>query len=361
MLSILLRFPHLIAAIVINQRLTVAKDGIIPELKKGGWFGEVRAVDTRSGEIKDIYVGSRRLKNIYETNMRTTYARARYERQMESSLEYFRYVSVLDSATRPKHRQWHGLILPKDDPFWDKNYPPNDWGCRCSVNAYSKEQITAKGWKVSKTPSADIASSDFSYSPSRDTQKLRGLIDERLKELQKRGTSERILKALENELAFLERSVWEKSLKHAVEELLVKKNIKSPIEVFQVGKIGELLKQEIEKAGGITLEEAGIVMDKHAMLHIREERKGAYGQALRIEEILKIPEVLQRAESVSYDKENKNIIYWFKDERNKEKVNKVVVYPNHKVKKFGVINYAVTVGKIDKVMREKARGYIKIL
>ena len=173
-----------------------------------------------------------------------------------------------------------------------------------------------------------------------------------LKELRKRGTSERILKALENELAFLERSVWEKSLKHAVEELLVKKNIKSPIEVFQVGKIGELLKQEIEKAGGITLEEAGIVMDKHAMLHIREERKGAYGQALRIEEILKIPEVLQRAESVSYEEDRKRrehyIIFWFDDNANEKMINKLVVNLNRKIKKFGVSNYTVTMGKINK-------------
>ncbi len=336
------------------------KEGIIPELKKGGWFGEVRAVDTRSGEIKDIYVGSRRLKNIYETNMRTAYARARYERQMESSLEYFRYVSVLDSATRPKHRQWHGLILPKDDPFWDKNYPPNDWGCRCSVNAYSREQIKAKGWKVSKTPSADIASSDFSYSPSRDTQKLRGLIDERLKELQKRGTSERILKALENELAFLERSVWEKSLKHAVEELLIKKNWKAPIEVFQIGKLNEELKEKIEEIARVELQSPYIAMDKRALRHIREERKGAYGQALRIEEILKIPEVLQRAEDVVFDTENKNVIFWFSDGGDEDKINKVVIHLNYKIKKFGTENYTITVGKIGRVERERAKVYKKI-
>ncbi len=144
--------------------------------------------------------------------------------------------------------------------------------------------------------------------------------------------------------------MWEKSLKHAVEELLVKKNIKSPIEVFQIGKLNEELKGKIEATSGITLEEAGIVMDKKALWHIREERKGAYAQALRVEEILKIPEVLQRAEHVSYeeDKGYKYVIFWFDDGKDENMINKLVVNLNRRVKKFGVSNYTVTMGKINK-------------
>ena len=26
-----------------------------------------------------------------------------------------------------------GIIKPVDDPFWNTNYPPNGWGCRCNV------------------------------------------------------------------------------------------------------------------------------------------------------------------------------------------------------------------------------------
>ena len=334
------------------------KEGIIPELKRGGWFGEVRAADTRSGEIKDIYVGSRRLKNIYETNMRTTYARARYERQMESSLEYFRYVSVLDSATRPKHRQWHGLILPKDDPFWDKNYPPNDWGCRCSVNAYSREQIKAKGWKVSKAPSVDIASRDFSYSPSRDTQKLRGLIDERLKELQKRGASERILKALENELAFLERSVWERGLKHLVDETIIKENLKNPLNVVQVGFLSESLSAAGSEILGKEIKSGGIILTKKELTHASPKRKASYDHALRIDEIRRIPEVLADEGKAYVDLREKkqNIVFIFDDEKDDSRVNLIPIEISKVHKKFGQSNYVIT---LDKAKRENIIGLIR--
>ncbi|MCS2679780.1 hypothetical protein NXV81_04420 [Bacteroides ovatus] len=26
-----------------------------------------------------------------------------------------------------------GITLPASDPFWAEFYPPNGWGCRCSV------------------------------------------------------------------------------------------------------------------------------------------------------------------------------------------------------------------------------------
>lgn len=48
------------------------------------------------------------------------------------------YVSVNDDRTRPLHKEWHGIVLPIDHPFWDKRYPPNDWGCRCSARRTSK-------------------------------------------------------------------------------------------------------------------------------------------------------------------------------------------------------------------------------
>ncbi|MBB4117876.1 hypothetical protein GGR32_000148 [Mesonia hippocampi] len=48
------------------------------------------------------------------------------------------YVSVNDDRTRPLHKKWHGIVLPIDHPFWDKRYPPNDWGCRCSARRTSK-------------------------------------------------------------------------------------------------------------------------------------------------------------------------------------------------------------------------------
>lgn len=49
------------------------------------------------------------------------------------------YRAVTDDRTRPEHAALNGIIRPINDPFWDTNYPPNGWGCRCSVTQTDKE------------------------------------------------------------------------------------------------------------------------------------------------------------------------------------------------------------------------------
>jgi hypothetical protein len=41
---------------------------------------------------------------------------------------------------RKEHLEWDGLILPKDDPFWDSHLPPNGWGCKCHTRAVTEAQ-----------------------------------------------------------------------------------------------------------------------------------------------------------------------------------------------------------------------------
>ncbi len=59
------------------------------------------------------------------------------------------------------------------------------------------------------------------------------------------------------------------------------------------------------------------------------------------------------------DTEFKNIIFWFDDEQDNTKINKIVVDLNYKLKKFGLTNYMVTAGKVDKSNKDREK-YIKI-
>lgn len=52
-----------------------------------------------------------------------------------------RYVTAGDSRVRDKHAAWDGLVLPFDHSWWQKHYPPNDWGCRCDV-VQTDEEVT---------------------------------------------------------------------------------------------------------------------------------------------------------------------------------------------------------------------------
>ena len=123
-----------------------------PILRRRGWWGRRRMRDPLTGEERRVQLGSpRRLRTIFDTNIRTAYARGRWERieRVADDRPYLRYVSVLDARTRPDHRAWHGTVLRWDDPWWQAHYPPNGWNCRCIVQQLSDDDLEAFGYRVS--------------------------------------------------------------------------------------------------------------------------------------------------------------------------------------------------------------------
>lgn len=165
------------------------KKDLAPTLKKYGWWGETSVADPKTGEVKDIYVGSRRLRTIFDTNMRVSYSVGRYKQMMGlQDAVYWRYVAVLDSRTRPGHAAKNGITLHRDDPWWKVNYPPNAWNCRCKVRAYSMDDLNTKGWGLSETAPENIASPDWAYdvgAGSRVGKLTKMDLDQSMKELPK--------------------------------------------------------------------------------------------------------------------------------------------------------------------------------
>ena len=92
------------------------------------------------------YNGGRdwRTRVIYETNLNTAYAAGRYE-QLQAA-PYWQYVHA-DWVTNPRHQHlaWDGLVLRRDDPWWQTHYPPNGWGCQCSVRGLWPRDLAAMG------------------------------------------------------------------------------------------------------------------------------------------------------------------------------------------------------------------------
>lgn len=126
-----------------------------PTLQKKGWWGRQRVVDPETGEEREVQLGSpRRLEVIYDTNLRSSYAAGRWERiqRTKATRPYLRMVAILDSATRPRHRTWHGTVLPVDHPWWRTHYPPNGWGCRCSTQQLSGRDLERFGYTVADGP-----------------------------------------------------------------------------------------------------------------------------------------------------------------------------------------------------------------
>lgn len=154
----------LIKAMEQGELFETWKKNIEPELKKYGWWGETTVTDPKTGEVKTIHVNARRLRTIYDTNMRVAYAVGSYKQAMElPDAVYWRYDAILDGRTRPTHMAKNGIILHRDDPWWRINKPPNAWNCRCMISFHNKQYLDTKGLKVSESPLNDIASSDWAY------------------------------------------------------------------------------------------------------------------------------------------------------------------------------------------------------
>jgi len=97
------------------------------------------------------YNGGRgwRSRVIYETNVHTAYAAGRWQQMTDpdvmSRRPYLQYRHGDSAAPRPEHLAWDGLVLPADDPWWDTHYPPNGWGCKCSVFSLSERDMARLG------------------------------------------------------------------------------------------------------------------------------------------------------------------------------------------------------------------------
>lgn len=128
------------------------KKQLEPVLQAKGWWGKKKIRDPLDGKLKTAQLGSnRRLRTIYDTNMRMAHAAGGWERaeRLKERRPYLRYFTVGDERTRESHRKFHNTILPVDHPFWETHYPPNDWFCRCKTQQLSERDLKRFGYKVS--------------------------------------------------------------------------------------------------------------------------------------------------------------------------------------------------------------------
>ncbi|MEX1120876.1 MAG: phage minor head protein [Balneolales bacterium] len=140
-----------------------------PTLKKLGWWGRREEVDPQTGEVKEVQLGSPwRLKNIYRTNLSSSYSAGRYKTQIATAERrpWWIYRTAGDANVRPSHDEMAGTVLRYDDPFWAKNYPPNDWGCRCGVDTLSDRQLESRGITPTTGGVKSIAGDGWDYNPA---------------------------------------------------------------------------------------------------------------------------------------------------------------------------------------------------
>lgn len=106
------------------------------------------------------YRGGRnwRSRVIYETNLATSHAAGRWE-QLQAA-PFWQYEHA-DWVTHPRelHLAWDGLVLERDNPWWRTHFPPNGWGCQCSVRGLWPADLARMG-RTGPDPTPEIVWED---------------------------------------------------------------------------------------------------------------------------------------------------------------------------------------------------------
>mgnify|MGYP003365106146 CR=1 FL=1 len=129
---------------------------LIPNLQRAGWWGAVND-KALTGTDETVIVNERRLRTIYDTNVRMSLSSGNWMRiqAQKDVLPYLRYLPSTSEHKRPLHKLWYGTLLPVDHPWWQTHFPPNGWFCKCHFEQVSERRMKRKGWSI--TPIGDIA------------------------------------------------------------------------------------------------------------------------------------------------------------------------------------------------------------
>lgn len=152
------------------------KADILPQMQAAGWYGKVED-EALTGVKYPVWVGERRLRTIYDTNLRMALAAGQWKliQQLKYSQPYLMYVAIRDRRTRPLHRLWNGTILPVDHPWWQTHFPPCGWNCRCTFIQLSEAAMRDNGFKPSDGPPDDGPATRFRRSNGEIVSVPRGI------------------------------------------------------------------------------------------------------------------------------------------------------------------------------------------
>lgn len=158
----------------------------------------------RQGWTKEF--NDSRIRTIYDTNLRRSYAAGRYAQMKEPELLETRPYWMWRHRTpdpnfggqpRPEHKALNNKVFPADHSFWKVAFPACAWGCRCTAFAVSEGYIRRKGLKIGNPPNPkNIADPGFRVAPgSVPEQEREQIIEQKLASLPQK-LAQKLRKAL---------------------------------------------------------------------------------------------------------------------------------------------------------------------
>ena len=145
----------IISGVRTMAQLTEIKNEAAGILGQGGSFLDfIQSVTLKGFEPENPY----HLKTEFDTARIAAYAAGQWDEIQANKdiLPYLRYVTMGDDLVRDEHRILHGTVAAIDDAFWQDNYPPNGWNCRCEVEPLTEDEARADSRFGQRYPEANI-------------------------------------------------------------------------------------------------------------------------------------------------------------------------------------------------------------
>ncbi|MFR9545338.1 MAG: phage minor head protein [Rikenellaceae bacterium] len=104
------------------------------------------------------------LRTEYEFTVASSQMAAKWEEQQDDGGGRYllQYRTMGDKKVRADHVKLDGVTLAPSDPFWESYYPPNGWGCRCTVVKVRATKYPATDSEDAMTAGAEATKGKYS-------------------------------------------------------------------------------------------------------------------------------------------------------------------------------------------------------
>ncbi len=296
---------------------------LIPILQAKGWWGRQTVTDPATGEEVEAQLGSlRRLKTIFDVNMRVSYAAghwANFERN-KALRPYLRYVAILDDRTRPEHAARHNLCLPVDHPYWNLWAPPCGWSCRCTLISLSARQVEAMRDQLKFEPPKDVFQEWVNKRTGEVSQVPEGIDPGWAYNPGKAGyeaslaLSDKLIAAPPAMAAEAARDPdWlQRPLENEFPAWVDRASSSGPMDrsTVAVGALSRDVLRALEDRG-VAPESGAVTIDQRTVRRMTRDAKGSLGRAVPIEVLRLLPRIIAQPRAVLRDKRDGAILYVF--------------------------------------------------
>lgn len=247
---------------------------------------------------------------------------------------YLVFNAVQDARTRNSHSTLHKIKRPIEDSFWDDYTPPLDWNCRCFQTSSNNSNGVSAPDRIEQAIKETPLKPEFRNNPGR-SKKIFNDEHPYLATAAKPVTRLNVQLPLGHPEHKQQFSEWVNSYKN---------NFNSKGEYWEVA----VMQQEYFKLLGAKKVQNRIVyLSDKKLVHTQRNAKKERQKSVDIEQLKRLPELIDNAQSVYYDEQDPAIIYINESETEGELI-KTVVKADQKIskreKKIG--NLTVTMGII---------------